>query len=404
MSFFRRFLAIAAIVASVDFALVLAGSLTTSLPLWIVDSGAILCAALLSFVLHRALSFAAEPARRWYRGTRHYVIAAAVAGAFDVGLFSLVMMNRDRVAQEILLAKTLGFSAAVIVRLGLYRRVMMSHVRSDQQRPSRGEPAEGSLRLSLVIPAYFEEERIAETIHSVERALGFLRSEGGFEIIVVDDGSTDATSEQARAAGADVVLTQPQNLGKGAAVRAGTLAARGRSIAFTDADLSYEPTQVLALLEGLEQGWDAVVGSRKHTATTTVVAAGRLREVGGRIINGFTSVVLLGQYRDTQCGLKGFRSEVARVLFGKSKVNGFAFDIELFHLIERYRCSLLEVPVQVTNSEQSTVHVARDGLALVRDLFRIRRNAHLGEYELTTEEKTTLGFSVEPSPANVARR
>ena len=147
-----------------------------------------------------------------------------------------------------------------------------------------------------------------------------------------------------------------------------------------------------------------LVGSRKHTATTTVVAAGRLREVGGRIINGFTSVVLLGQYRDTQCGLKGFRSEVARVLFGKSKVNGFAFDIELFHLIERYRCSLLEVPVQVTNSEQSTVHVARDGLALVRDLFRIRRNAHLGEYELTTEEKTTLGFSVEPSPANVARR
>lgn len=85
------------------------------------------------------------------------MIAAAVAGAFDVGLFSLVMMNRDRAAQEILLAKTLGFSAAVIVRLGLYRRVMMSHVRSDQQRPFSWGARGGLTAVESGDSAYFEE-------------------------------------------------------------------------------------------------------------------------------------------------------------------------------------------------------------------------------------------------------
>ena len=81
------------------------------------------------------------------------------------------------------------------------------------------------------------------------------------------------------------------------------------------------------------------------------------------MINTFTLALLLGQYRDTQCGLKGFRSDVARLLFGQSRVDGFAFDVELFHLAERYELSLVEVPVRVQNSERSTVRVARDAAA-----------------------------------------
>ena len=124
-----------------------------------------------------------------------------------------------------------------------------------------------------------------------------------------------------------------------------------------------------------------MVGSRRHTDTTTLVRARRLREVGGRVINLCTHAVLLGQYRDTQCGLKAFRSDVARLVFGRSRIDGFAFDVEVFHLVERYHLSLLEVPVQVENSGRSTVRVARDGLRLLRDLVRVRRWSGQGWYD-----------------------
>ena len=124
-----------------------------------------------------------------------------------------------------------------------------------------------------------------------------------------------------------------------------------------------------------------MVGSRQHADTRTLVRAGRLREVGGRVINPLTRAVLLGHYRDTQCGLKAFRSDVGELIFAHSRIDGFAFDVEVFHLVERYRLSLPEVPVEVVNSTRSTVSVARDAARLVRDLFRIRRWGRLGLYE-----------------------
>ncbi|MTA64539.1 MAG: glycosyltransferase, partial [Actinobacteria bacterium] len=181
-------------------------------------------------------------------------------------------------------------------------------------------------------------------------------------------------------------LKQVVNAGKGSAVRAGVLAATGRVVAFTDADLSYAPEQILQLLEGVEEGWDVVVGSRQHVDTQTVVKAGRLREVGGRIINVLTGLVLLGRYRDTQCGLKAMRADVGRLIFSHAKIDGFAFDVEVFALVERYRLTMHEVPVEVENSERSTVNVARDAFRLVRDLFRIRRWGRLGQYEADPNE------------------
>jgi glycosyltransferase involved in cell wall biosynthesis len=205
--------------------------------------------------------------------------------------------------------------------------------------------------------------------------------EGGVEVVVVDDGSSDATADEARGAGADQVLVHPVCRGKGAAVRTGVLAATGRTIAFTDADLSYAPDQLAGMLELVESGLAVVVGSRKHEMTRTLVRAGRLREVGGRVINWLTArAVPLGDHRDTQCGLKAFSAEAARFIFERSKIDGFAFDVEIFVIAERNGLSLAEVPVSVVNSSRSTVHVARDALRLVRDLFRIRRWSRRGTY------------------------
>ncbi len=391
MRFARRFASVGAAVTLLDLGLVLLGACFTDWPLPVVDAVAIVVATFVSYWLHRAISYAAEPARRWYRDLRHYVMAALLALAADVAVFSILVQGSDHSVRSVVIPKFLGLAAGFLVRLTSYRQTMFRSIRADQNRPRGRQAAPGDVRLSLVIPAYFEEDGIAETVTAVEAALGHLRTDGGFELIVVDDGSTDATAERARAAGADRVIALEQNGGKGGAVRAGVLAARGRTIAFTDADLSYSPDQVLRLLAEIEGGWDVVVGSRKHTETRTLVTARRLREVGGRIVNAFTAFVLLGQYRDTQCGLKAFRSDVGKVIFSHSRIDGFAFDVEVFHLVERYRLTLAEVPVELTNSTRSTVHVVRDTTRLVRDLFRIRSVAHTGGYELEAEELATLG-------------
>jgi len=196
----------------------------------------------------------------------------------------------------------------------------------------------------------------------------------------VDDGSNDGTADAARAGGADVVLAHPSNLGKGAAVRTGMLAASGAVAAFIDADLAYEPSQLVGLLDAVESGVDVVVGSRKHEGARTLVKAGRLREIGGRIINSLTRVVLLGNYRDTQCGLKAFSADAARLIFGRSRIDRFAFDVEIFVIAERNGLTLREVPVTVVNTTRSTVNVVRDASRLVRDLFRIRRWSRRGVY------------------------
>jgi glycosyltransferase involved in cell wall biosynthesis len=239
----------------------------------------------------------------------------------------------------------------------------------------------GDFRLSVVVPAY-REERIGATVGRLREALLVVEDEGGVEIVVVDDGSRDGTAELAGAAGADQVVILPENRGKGAAVRAGMLRATGRVVAFTDADLAYSPDQLVGLLHGVESGWDVVVGSREHDDATTVVGASWLRSAGHRVVSMLNRVVLVGRHRDTQCGIKAFRADVARVLFSRAGIDRFAFDVELFHLIERYGFSLSERPVRVENSDRSTVRVARDAVRLVADLARIRRWGRQGRYEL----------------------
>jgi putative flippase GtrA len=393
LRFARRFASVGAAITVLDLGLVLLLTRNTAWSLPLIDAIAITVATFVSYWLHRAISYAAEPARRWYRDLRHYVLAAFVALVADVSVFSILVQGSDHSMRSVLIPKILGLLAGFLVRLTTYRQTMFRSIRNEQSRPRSRPAAPGSVRLSLVVPAYFEEDGIAATVSAVNDALGHVREDGGFELIVVDDGSTDGTAAAARAAGADVVIALDVNRGKGGAVRAGVLAAKGRTIAFTDADLSYSPDQVLGLLERVEAGWDVVVGSRKHTETRTLVTARRLREVGGRIVNAFTAAVLLGQYRDTQCGLKAFRSDVARVIFGHTRIDGFAFDVEVFHLVERYRLSLCEAPVEVTNSTRSTVHVVRDTVRLMRDLFRIRSVAHTGGYELEDDELATLAGS-----------
>jgi len=391
---FRRFAAITTLVTAIDFGILLFLRLQFGVPLLLADAVSISVAATASYLLHRSITFGDDPHIRWVREPLTFSAVTAAAGLIDLVVLGAAASILDSTSTvPLLAAKSISVAAAGALRLAAYRRRLFVTVREVQATPVvRPEPP-GELRLSVIVPAFNERSRIAETIGGIRAALAeAVRNE--LEIVVVDDGSDDDTAELARVASADRVIGLPDNRGKGAAVRAGALAAGGRVVAFTDADLSYSPEQLLTLLAEGEAGWDVVVGTRKHIKTSTLIRAGRLREVSGRIFNLLTRALLLGQYRDTQCGIKAFRSDVARLLFSKSRLERFAFDVEIFHLAERYRLSLKEVPVSVANVEASTVRVALDALRMVRDVFLIRRWAGEGAYDLTPAEAARFGLEV----------
>jgi dolichyl-phosphate beta-glucosyltransferase len=393
----RRFVAVGIVATAVDVVVLLALH-AHGWPVVAADAAALAAAASMSYLLHRVVTLRDDPFVRWIHHAWLFLLVVVMAGLVDVAVLLAVTGTGAR--HGVVVPKLLAVAAAAVVRFLAYRYVVFRVVRSDQDEPSCRGPAPGSVRLSVVVPAFREEGRIGATVARLRRDLAAVAADGGLEVVVVDDGSGDATADEARAAGADQVVRLERNSGKGAAVRAGMLAARGRVIGFTDADLAYAPIQLLGLLHQVEAGWDVVVGNRRHTKARTLVRAGRTREIGSRVVNLATHALLLGQYRDTQCGLKAFRSDVARLLFSSGRVDGFAFDIELFHLVERHRLSLAEVPVEVENSERSTVRAARDGIRLLRDLLRVRRYAKQGRY---TDASVRLPPRHAPMGRDVAR-
>ena len=340
---------------------------------------ALILAAVVARILHEKITLIDDPHARWIRDIKVFIAVVVIAGIID--LIILTSLEAGEGLGECFVAKLTAVLGAAVTRGISYRFVLFRLVRKQQMKPNSKNFTECSPRITLIIPTYEEADRIAATLAVVDSELrSSLPNSEDIEVIIVDDGSKDDTSGIAKRAGADSVIRLEQNQGKGAAIRAGVREANGSVVAFTDADLSYNPKQVLELVELVEKGYDMVVGSRQHIETTNLVRAGRFREIGGRIINVATFLLLLGQYRDTQCGLKAFKSKVAKSLFSAGTIDGFSFDVEPFHLAERWNLSLIEVPVEVENSQRSSVNALRDGFLLLLDLVKIRQRARSGKY------------------------
>jgi dolichyl-phosphate beta-glucosyltransferase len=403
----QRFAAVGSVVTLADLGTFLLLAAAVGWPPLIAGALALAVATVASWGLHRAITFADDPFARWTEQPLRFFGAAALGAALDLATITAVVglegatTGGAATTQLLLVAKVAAIGVGALARLAGYRHLLFRSVRDDQgARTARTVPP-GELRLSVVVPAYHEGEHIAGTVTRLRAVLGSAVGQDDVEVVVVDDGSGDGTPTAAEATGARV-LRHPANRGKGAAVRTGVLGSRGRAIVITDADLSYPPELILDVLAGLEAGWDVVAGSRGHPDSVDEDRSA-LRALSSRLFNAITVAVLLGRYRDTQCGLKGFRSDVARVLFTRTRLDGFAFDVELLHLIERYRLSLLEIPVRVEASGSSTVRVGRHALAMVLDLFRVRKWSAEGAYELDPDEAGLIAGAGEdpgrPGPA-----
>ncbi|MCH7978269.1 MAG: glycosyltransferase family 2 protein [Acidobacteria bacterium] len=238
--------------------------------------------------------------------------------------------------------------------------------------------------LSVVIPAHNESARLPATLQAV---LGLLQSRSeAFEVLVVDDGSTDDTAELVQRVCRESpevrLLRHPTNFGKGAAVRNGMLNARGEYILFTDADLSAPIAEAERLLEPLKNGYDVAFGSRGLRPEWISQRQSRIREAAGRLFNFWTRSIAGLNFRDTQCGFKAFRRQAAETIFARQRISGFGFDVEVLYLARKFGYRVLEVPVHWAHCEGSTVHMLRDSARMFMDLLRIRWNNRRGKYAL----------------------
>ncbi len=234
--------------------------------------------------------------------------------------------------------------------------------------------------LSIVIPAYNEESRISDTL---EQVIGFLKTRPyAWEVLVADDGSTDATGRlvgSLAAAHANVRLLTLPHRGKGWAVKKAMLAASGQYRFLSDADLSVSIDQVDRFLPPQVEGVDIAIGSREAPGARRIGEPAR-RHLMGRVYNNLVRLLAVPGLEDTQCGFKCFRGEIVPDLFRRQTMDGFAFDVEVLSLARKAGLTMREIAVDWYYQERSKVRAVRDSLSMTLDLLRIRWRYQRGRY------------------------
>ena len=245
-------------------------------------------------------------------------------------------------------------------------------------------PSSPTIRLSVIIPAYNETQRILPYLESITK---YLAARGRpYEVLVVDDGSTDGTADLVEKFRSDEravrAIRLPKNMGKGCAVRTGMQAAHGELRLIADADGAAPIQEVERLEARLTEGADIAIGSRFLASQDRryKVRARWHRSVFGHWFNLLVQRLGIAGITDTQCGFKLFREAVARDLFSVARVNGYGYDLEVLYVAQRRGYRIAEVPINWTDQPGSKVNVVRDGWRTLRELLAVRRDYARGLY------------------------
>lgn len=251
--------------------------------------------------------------------------------------------------------------------------------RENDRSTNRRVLAPSDHALTVVVPAYNEEQRLPATLDGLA---AYLDTWGvDYRVLVVDDGSSDRTASLTAGRGPRFDTVSQRNGGKGSAVRRGMLQATGRVVAFTDADLPYD-LDALRTAEGLlaRQECQVVFGARDLRESTVRVPRRVLRTLAHLTFKSIVRHLVSRQVTDTQCGLKVFSRQAALEIFARTTIDGFAFDAEVVLLTHFLGLSFRRIPVTLINEYASTISLSRHAAAMLQDVFRARLRAWGGGY------------------------
>ncbi|MCW4011369.1 MAG: glycosyltransferase [Candidatus Bathyarchaeota archaeon] len=252
-----------------------------------------------------------------------------------------------------------------------------------------------STTVSLLIPCYNEVKHLKDTINEAEKILK--ENLESYEILILEDGSTDGTSELAQ----KIAVLNPnichihskQRLGKGAALKKGFKSARGEIIVFLDADSSVSPRYLPPTIDNIRQGYDICIGKRNPEHRKPH------RKITSIMFNWITRNLLNTQITDHQCGLKAFKAETIQTLNTYSRENGWLWDTEVLSIATRQKASIIEIPVNWTKREKTSLNLITDPIRMLTGLLRIKKHiTHTPQYQCLTpwnpldysaKEKTT---------------
>ncbi len=228
--------------------------------------------------------------------------------------------------------------------------------------------------ISIVIPAYNEAERIGPTIETIQDY--FSKKNQSFDILVVNDGSRDNTGNivvnRAKERRDVTLLESSVNQGKGASVKRGIIQAASDLILLTDADLSTPIEEFEKLVPWIQNGYDIVIGSRGMKKSEIVLKQPWHRRIMGKVFNLLVRILILNDFTDTQCGFKLFSRQAAKRIFRASRIDGFAFDVEVLFIAKKMGYKTMEVPVKWIDSPHSKINPLRDPVKMLLDLLRIK--------------------------------
>jgi len=398
---FVKYVIVGCVVTAIDMAVLHLCYRILHIPIKVSVIAGFMCGNVSSFIFNKYYTFR-NFSKAVVRQYAKYFVTSMTGLLWTLFLMTLFYEKLNLFASmtsyNYLLCKMIVAVLVMFWNFTIIRHWTLTHYTLPPLLPVPEEKLKRDIQLSIIIPAYNEENRLPGTVKAVTDWMG--RQNYSYEIIIVDDGSTDNTVSKIRELNKTsghplTLLSLSSNQGKGTAVREGMLHACGRFRLFMDADHQIDIRELEAFIPHFDE-YRVIIGSKyARDINKTGARISAIRKFVSRLGNCIIRLLFNLKVRDTQCGFKVFPGSLAEHLFRLQKVSGFAFDVEIIALSALYKMQILELPITLKDTNESRVRTFTDSIKVFRDLLKIKLNIWKKNYKLKTGHLSKPTYTTE---------